>query len=154
MSSHCFLKSLGSPKFIAAPMVYKHVYIHHADCVQRALTRLTFCCHNMFNPQVHQSELAFRILTRQNGCELAFTQMIQAHKYATSQKFRDNICDWQTKVELDRPLIVQLNGHDPESLVATGQLLAGTVDGIDLNLGNISLLLLLLCQCLMLIHVQ
>lgn len=81
--------------------------------------------------------MAFRSLVRQNGCHLAFTQMIQAHKYATSPKFRENMCDWQTHASDDRPLIVQLNGHDPNSLVATGKLLAGTVDGIDLNLGKL-----------------
>ena len=65
--------------------------------------------------------------------------MIPANKYATSQKYRKTVCDWQTNVPCDRPLIVQLNGHDADALVATGQLLAGTVDGIDLNLGIIFL---------------
>ena len=98
--------------------------------------------HPLFNTcvctwQVHQSELAFRQLVRQNGCELAFTQMIPAHKYATSSKYRDNVCDWQSHVATDRPLIVQLNGHDPFSLTAAGKMLAGSVDGVDLNLGEI-----------------
>lgn len=88
--------------------------------------------------QVHQSELAFRLLTRQNNCQLAYTQMIPANKYAVSHKFRDQVCDWQTNVPCDRPLIVQVNGHDVASLVATGKLLAGTVDGIDLNLGIVT----------------
>jgi tRNA-dihydrouridine synthase len=71
--------------------------------------------------------------------------MIPAHKYATSHKFRENIRDWTTTHSntcssegvSDRPLIVQLNGHDAESLVAAGKMIAATgVDAIDLNLGE------------------
>ena len=62
--------------------------------------------------------------------------MIPAHKYATSRKFRENVCDWMSKVTSDRPLVVQLNGHDASSLVAAGNMLADSVDGVDLNLGR------------------
>lgn len=86
-------------------------------------------------PMVHQSELPFRVLCRRNGIDLAFTQMISAHTFVHSAKFRSRIIDWNLDVQSDRPLIVQLNGNSAKSLVAAGKLLAGAVDAVDLNLG-------------------
>ena len=70
--------------------------------------------------------------------------MISANSFAKSKKFRNNICDWLTDIPNDRPLIVQLNGHNPETLVQAGQLLSGSVDAVDLNLGKLLTLILIL----------
>ena len=82
-----FFESLGSPRFISAPMV-------------------------------DQSELAFRLLVRKNGADLAYTQMMHARNFMNDKKYRNECIDWlnyshrsgdesiklKTR-ELDRPLI-------------------------------------------------
>ena len=54
-SDESLLASLGSPKFIAAPMV-------------------------------GQSDLAFRLLVKRHGTQLAFTQMLHAKSFLTVEK--------------------------------------------------------------------
>jgi tRNA-dihydrouridine synthase len=133
LRSLSFWERINKPKFIAAPMV-------------------------------DQSELAFRLLVRQNGCDLTFTQMINSRVFITNTIYRKSVVDWcnyrpalnvadansikyceedMDRVEsfnrgVDRPLIVQFNGNDPETLLkACNLLLERTPDisAIDLNLG-------------------
>lgn len=44
-------------------------------------------------PMVQQSDLAFRLLVRRHGCELAFTQMLHSRNFVKSAKFRQQNWD-------------------------------------------------------------
>mmetsp|Transcript_129285 Transcript_129285/g.360067 ORF Transcript_129285/g.360067 Transcript_129285/m.360067 type:complete len:425 (-) Transcript_129285:27-1301(-) len=84
-------------------------------------------------PMVDQSELAFRMLCRRYGTELAYTPMLHSRLFSESAKYRKE--QWSTCKE-DRPLFVQFCGDDPSTLLAAAQQLpAGTFDAVDLNLG-------------------
>jgi len=109
-------------------------------------------------PMVDHSELAFRLLVRQNGADLAFAQMMHSKNFITDPKYRNNCMDWmnysspssstssssistnnisalQSK-QKDRPLIVQLAGNDVDVLLRAGRLLHHQdITAIDLNLG-------------------
>ena len=58
-------------------------------------------------PMVDQSDLAFRILTRQYGAELCFTQMYNANSMVNASDYMEE--NFQTIPE-DRPLIAQIAG--------------------------------------------
>lgn len=83
-------------------------------------------------PMVGQSELAFRMLARRYGAELCYTPMYLAKLYAAVPEYR---ADHFSTCAADRPLIGQLAGHDPDTMVRAGLLLQGSVDAIDINLG-------------------
>ena len=114
--SGTFYESIGSPKFISAPMV-------------------------------DQSNLAWRLLVRENGADLAFSQMMHARNFMTDKNYRSDCVDWddythsggiqeaERAKKLDGPLIVQLAGDDPHVLVEAGKYLHHDVAAIDLNLG-------------------
>lgn len=113
-----FWQDLGAPKFISAPMV-------------------------------DQSNLAWRLLVRQNGVDVAFTQMVHSKNFVRDKTYRKNIADWidyrasngsleseKWAESLDRPLIVQLAGDNPDFLAETAKAIeAHGVTAIDLNLG-------------------
>jgi tRNA-dihydrouridine synthase len=115
-------------------------------------------------PMVDQSELAFRLLVRQNGCDLTCTQMINSKVFAGNAGYRKSVVDWcnyrsslngdgtnannysneevdrfeAMARQIDRPLIVQFNGNDPETLLKSCNLLlerTPDISAIDLNLG-------------------
>jgi tRNA-dihydrouridine synthase len=114
--STSFFESIGSPKFISAPMV-------------------------------DQSNLAWRLLVRQNGADLAFSQMMHARNFMSDKNYRSDCVDWddythsagssssEESRKLDKPLIAQLAGDNPDVLVAAGKYIHHDVAAIDLNLG-------------------
>lgn len=77
------------------------------------------------------TDLPFRLIAREFGCPLAFTEMVNARALAFE--------NWRTldllrSAPQDRPLGVQLLGRDPELLVHAVERLAGCpYDVIDLN---------------------
>lgn len=83
-------------------------------------------------PMVDQSELGYRMLTRRYGAELVYTQMFNAPVFARDKQYR--IQNFTTCAE-DRPLIVQLAGHDPESMLAAAKIVEDNCDAVDINLG-------------------
>jgi len=100
-------------------------------------------------PMVDQSELAFRVLVKKNGCDLAFTQMHHAYNFMNDPKYRATCIDWvdyapyngRDPIEaaaseaLDKPLIAQFAGSDPDVVVQAAQHVQREVAACDLNLG-------------------
>lgn len=97
-------------------------------------------------PMVEQSELAFRILVRRHGVDLAYTQMMHARNFMNDKKYRSECIDWvdysssstTREVEarrLDKPLIAQFAGDDPSTVVKAAMYVHEQVTAVDLNLG-------------------
>lgn len=72
------------------------------------------------------------MLCRSYGAEVVFTQMLHAKSFAESSEFRK--INFKT-VEGDRPLIVQFNGDDPETILAAAKFVENDCDAVDINLG-------------------
>lgn len=130
-SASPFERLMGSPQYIAAPMV-------------------------------SQSDYAFRTLCRRFGVECAYTQMYHAKNFVSSQSYQDRHMDIypaylkfvppgkaQPFRSLDDeelplpveggPLVAQIAGHDPATMLQVAQTIVertcGTVQAIDVNLG-------------------
>lgn len=96
---------------------------------------------------VEQSSVAWRLLVRQHGCDLAYTQMIHARCFAIGGLYRKGCVDWETYgagnedlvdpaiLALDRPLIAQFAGNCTDWLVQAGRIVENRVSAVDLNLG-------------------
>ncbi|KAL5519662.1 DUS1 [Sanghuangporus vaninii] len=100
---------LGSPKYVVAPMV-------------------------------DQSELPWRILSRRYGAQLVYTPMINAKMFAEGKNkaYRDqafNMIHGEEGGPLDRPLIVQFAGSDPDQLLKAARLVEEHCDAVDINFG-------------------
>ncbi|KAH9984083.1 Dus-domain-containing protein [Russula compacta] len=91
-------------------------------------------------PMVDQSELAWRVLSRRYGAQLAYTPMINAKMYANNKRngYREiafNTVFGEEGGPGDRPLIIQFCANDPGQLLASAQALEGYCDAVDINLG-------------------
>jgi tRNA-dihydrouridine synthase 1 len=83
-------------------------------------------------PMVDQSELAFRMLVRNYGVQLAYTPMINSKVFSTSKTYRHENFD---NVLGDEPLIAQFCGDDPELLVQSARYIQDKVSAVDINFG-------------------
>ena len=83
-------------------------------------------------PMVDQSELPFRILTRKYGANLCYTPMLHSKMMTTQKKYKQ---EHFTTCAEDRPLVAQLCGNDPETMVKAAKMIEGEVDAIDVNFG-------------------
>ena len=83
-------------------------------------------------PMVDHSDLPFRMQTRKHGAQLVFTQMMNANVLIQCREYRDELLQ---SCEGDRPLIVQLCGDNPTTLLQAARMVQDTCDAIDLNLG-------------------
>lgn len=83
-------------------------------------------------PMVEHSELAYRMLCRKFGAPVVFTQMIHAKTFVASAAIRHQMFTTCLK---DRPLIVQFNGDDPETILAAAKYVEDHCDAVDINLG-------------------
>lgn len=83
-------------------------------------------------PMVRYSKLAFRLLVRKYGVEVAYSPMIVASSFLASQRARDAEL---TLSGDDRPLIVQFASCDADEFASAASLVYGAVDGVDLNCG-------------------
>lgn len=82
-------------------------------------------------PMVGKSDLAFRMLCRRYGVQLAYTPMYEASLFAEDSNYQ---AQFQTHAN-DRPLAVQFCGNDPEVLLKAARLVETKCDLIDINLG-------------------
>mmetsp|Transcript_195 Transcript_195/g.437 ORF Transcript_195/g.437 Transcript_195/m.437 type:complete len:319 (-) Transcript_195:6-962(-) len=89
-------------------------------------------CLKIAAPMVRFSKLPFRHVVRSWGCELVYTPMIMAESFIASSRARD--IEFTTNHH-DRPVIVQFAAHDAMELSKAAALLAGKVDGVDINCG-------------------
>jgi tRNA-dihydrouridine synthase len=83
-------------------------------------------------PMVDLSELAFRMQTRSYGADLCYTPMLHAKNFSTSASYRR--LNFFTH-ENDSPLIAQIAGDDPKSVVETAKFIQNDCVAVDLNLG-------------------
>lgn len=85
-------------------------------------------------PLVGCSDLAFRLLVRRHGADLAYTEMLHADRFASDEAYRQQLFFSQLDAR-DRPLIVQFCANEAAPLVAAAKLVEAHCDGVDLNLG-------------------
>lgn len=83
-------------------------------------------------PMVGASELPFRLLCRKYGCELAYTPMMSAHKFAFDADYRRQ--EFST-CSADRPLVCHFAANEPADFAAAAVQASTYCDAIDLNLG-------------------
>ncbi|HHD63493.1 MAG TPA: tRNA dihydrouridine synthase DusB [Desulfobulbaceae bacterium] len=84
-------------------------------------------------PLAGYTDLAFRLLCREMGAALCFTEMISCHGLTYGQK---NTLVLLKSNDRDRPLGVQLFGSDPKAMAQAASLISGEqADFIDINMG-------------------
>lgn len=81
---------------------------------------------------VRYSKLAFRLLVRHYGADIAYTPMIISDCFVRSKAARD--IEFTTNAK-DRPLVVQFAAHNTEDFAAAVEYVAPFTDGVDLNCG-------------------
>jgi tRNA-dihydrouridine synthase 1 len=86
----------------------------------------------ILSPMVGASELAFRLLCRKYGAQLAYTPMMCATTFSSSEEFRTR--EFQTIPE-DRPLVCHFSANNPTDFARAAKLAEPYCDAIDLNLG-------------------
>jgi nifR3 family TIM-barrel protein len=84
-------------------------------------------------PLAGYTDLAFRLLCREMGAALCFTEMISCHGLVYGQK---NTLVLLKSNDRDRPLGVQLFGSDPKAMARAASLISSEqADFIDINMG-------------------
>lgn len=121
---------------VVTPLTGSNINTKMKKLAGRQLFEKIGCPTKIVAPMVDQSELAWRILSRNHGATLAYTPMFHAKLFATSEKYRrDMWCEIDGDPEIDRPLVVQFCANDPEYLLAAAKLVQDKCDAVDLNLG-------------------
>ncbi|KAJ2396492.1 tRNA dihydrouridine synthase, partial [Coemansia sp. RSA 2559] len=80
---------------------------------------------------VRYSKGAFREILRDYNVDIAYTPMILADVFKSSEHARRDF----TANDSDCPVVVQFAAHDPVDLAHAAQIVAPFADGIDLNCG-------------------
>jgi tRNA-dihydrouridine synthase 1 len=83
-------------------------------------------------PMVDNSELAFRMQTRKYGAHVVYTQMFNANIFSVSKECRTQLFESDPE---DRPLFVQIAGHDPQVMLEAARFVEDHCDAVDINLG-------------------
>ncbi|KAH6625012.1 dihydrouridine synthase-like protein [Chaetomium sp. MPI-SDFR-AT-0129] len=121
LHGRAFYQSIGSPKYIVAPMV------DQSEFAWRMLSR-------SFLPADQQTNL------------LAYSPMFHARMFGDSEKYRaqhfqptkpgsDTTPYLDGNPAIDRPLFVQFCANDPDALLSAAKQAAPYCDAVDLNLG-------------------
>ncbi|ELA41004.1 uncharacterized protein VICG_01963 [Vittaforma corneae ATCC 50505] len=85
-------------------------------------------------PMVGNCEQAYRILARKYGADVCYTEMVNCKVFNRSKcNPVDNI--WYSTSNIDRPLVVQICGDDPEAMLQTCLSVQDCCDAIDINFG-------------------
>lgn len=90
----------------------------------------------MLAPMCGITDHIFRTICYEQGCDLAFTEMISAIGYLCAPGQRATR-ELMLRGEKEPKLILQLFGRDPDTVAEAAQRITetGTYDGIDLNMG-------------------
>ncbi|KAK4186543.1 putative tRNA-dihydrouridine synthase [Podospora australis] len=120
LHGRAFYESIGSPKYMLAPMV------DQSEFAWRMLSR-------SFMPERHKRAI------------LAYTPMFHARLFSETQKYRDQHFQpthpttgaaWlDGNPAIDRPLFVQFCANDPQHLLSAAKKVEAYCDAVDLNLG-------------------
>lgn len=79
------------------------------------------------------TNLAFRLLCREYGADLCYSEMISCHGLVFHQK---NTLDMIATTPAERPVIMQLFGSEPEVMGEAAAILSESpIDAIDINMG-------------------
>lgn len=83
-------------------------------------------------PMVGQSDLPFRILARKYGATSVYTQMLVPDRLLNDQQYLEyHQRDLSIIADgIERPVVVQLCGHDADTIVRAGRKLQSLCDGI------------------------
>lgn len=149
LHGRAFYESIGSPKYIVAPMVDQSEYV----CV----SFLGFCWDLALVANSWGVSQAWRMLSRsflpasQRSTILAYTPMFHARLFADTQRYREThfqpttepmpekppfpVTPFLDGSPADRPLFVQFCANDPDALLAAARYVAPYCDAVDLNLG-------------------
>ncbi|KAI5179537.1 tRNA-dihydrouridine synthase 1, partial [Pancytospora epiphaga] len=85
-------------------------------------------------PMVSNSDEAYRRLAKRYGADLCYTEMVHCKNYNTGKKNPTNNY-WYTTSPEDRPLVVQICGNDPDTMLETCLSVQSVCDAIDINFG-------------------
>ena len=116
----------GSSLFLERPL--KHPRIQCQYNTKYPLPPYRYIC----APMVGASELAFRLLCRRYGTELAYTPMMNSELFAVDEEYRKE--QFQCTQE-DRPIVAHFSGNNAEIMVQAAKHVENRCDAIDLNLG-------------------
>jgi len=83
-------------------------------------------------PMAGITDLAVRLLARENGAPLCFTEMISAQGLIRGGK--NTVALLRSSAE-DRPLGIQLFGDDPQALAESARIVEDSCELIDINMG-------------------
>lgn len=86
-------------------------------------------------PMVGNSDYSYRKFASNYGADLCYTEMVQCHAFNKVKGI--NIADnwWFSTDGLDRPLIIQIAGHDADVMLETCKRIEHLCDAIDINFG-------------------
>lgn len=85
-------------------------------------------------PMVDNSDHAYRILARRHGAGLCYTEMVNS-KVFVKCNCSPTQNQWYTTDIIDRPLVIQICGDNPEIMLETCLSLQDHCDAIDINFG-------------------
>jgi len=97
-----------------------------------AIGRLRLSPPLVLAPMAGITDLAARLLARENGAPLCFTEMISAQ--GLIRRGKNTMALLKSGTE-DRPLGIQLFGDDPRALAESAGIVGETCDLIDINMG-------------------
>ena len=84
-------------------------------------------------PMAGVTDLPFRLLCKEQGCGLVYTEMVSAKALSFKNKKTENLLQSDPK---ERPAAIQLFGSDPEIMAETAKTISALpVDIIDINMG-------------------
>ncbi|ELP83849.1 tRNA-dihydrouridine synthase, putative [Entamoeba invadens IP1] len=89
--------------------------------------------HVILAPMVDGSDTSFRSFVHKHGVDLCYTPMVLSKLFNESKTYRQEVI--KTLDPRERPLVIQIVGHDPDEMGRAAKLLSKYCDVIDINLG-------------------